>query len=538
MKAFRYIFAPLLVLTLLLPAGIFMAPQTVGAAGDAFDTCPGGQCRRGGGPSATQTGGRGAGSGIQSALGPTQTVPAPAPYNVNIRNPFVGIASPVLNAIGLSTAAETGQSLFEWAQTFVLEALKKRILDMMVAEIIRWIQGGQEPRFVTDWEQFLEEAGNAAVGELAIELNLGFLCQPFSAQLQLAFSPEIEPSFANQARCTLDDIVGNIDSFYKDFSAGGWIAYQEAWEPQNNIFGSYLMISQERQHRVFEAEQAARDEAAAGGGFTSAKACREAIGGTSRDIDGDGILGDVAASCNIVTPGSVVEELTRRAVTADIDFIINADQLSTYLAAIADAVFNRLIRDGVAGLRGLSTNAAPGSDTPNDPSDDFIGSNNCNAFGPELRAACEGYVGSNNDNFIATQNEILADIGQARRQYDIAKEAYQNSIVVSNELVEFLNDAPNHCTSQSEIDRVEAKIVELEGNIVLLDSLLSEFVVAEAQIRGVALNDWAALTQAVNAIELDIDFIAASDIAAVAVEQEDAILIEIGIIEDRVNICS
>jgi len=121
-----------------------------------------------------------------------------------------------------SVAKETAQTLLEWAMRFVRENLRKRLLDMMVDQIIQWIQGGGKPQFVTDWQGFLGDAANIAAGDFLQEIGAGFLCDPFNLQVQIALYPV--PKFTDQITCTLDQVVDNIENFYDDFRNGGWIA--------------------------------------------------------------------------------------------------------------------------------------------------------------------------------------------------------------------------------------------------------------------------------------------------------------------------
>src|SRR5437868_4902017 len=52
-------------------------------------------------------------------------------------------------------------------------ALKKQILDRIVDQIITSIQGGGKPQFVTNWQGFLEDAGQGAAGIFAQQLGAG-----------------------------------------------------------------------------------------------------------------------------------------------------------------------------------------------------------------------------------------------------------------------------------------------------------------------------------------------------------------------------
>lgn len=540
------IIATISILTIATPIGFFMLHQNARAEGGPLSTgCAFGDCGADSGlpttgPDGVQLpnnpvsdalggGGTSANNGIINSGGP-------GTYNVFVTGMNRGLVKSLrqpAESTAVSTARETKQSLYEWFQSFVREALKKALLDRMVAEIIQWIQNGDEPRFVINWQTYLEDAGQVAAGDFAQQIGAGFLCEPFSAQLELVFapSPEISDDLENGLSCTLDDMVGNIESFYDDFSNGGWIAYQEAWEPRNNIFGAYVIASGQRRQLINDAELAARDEALAGNGFLSPKACREAIGGTGPDLDKDGVRGDIPASCDISTPGSIVEELTRRAVTADIDFLISANQLSSYLAAIADAAFSRLMRDGINGLRGLSTDAAPDEGSSDE--------NGCEAFpadSPE-REACEGYINSNDENFAATKNDILADIDAVSTQYLIAGGYASSSVNVSRELLTFLEGEPERCTSQQDIDDIGEAIDDLIGTIEALDIILANVATTRDAVNSVPIGDWAGLTAAMQNADANVDIDMATSIAQAASLRFENITTAAALIRNEVNSC-
>jgi len=242
------------------------------------------------------------------------------------------------------------------------EILKKKILDMMVDQIINWIQGGGTPQFIDDWQAFLKNAADDAAGQfIEKELGAGFLCDPFALQLQLSL---IEPpTFSERATCTLSEVVGNIENFYEDFQNGSWTTYAYTWAPQNNYYGSVLLAIAELDNRRAEAQTAAQNEGLASGGFLSTKKCE-------KDSNGK----DIPGTCKITTPGQTVAALVNKAVTIDLDWLANAEDISAYIAAIADALINRLVIAGVEGIQGLSTSKKPGG----------------GGFNPNIFKACKG----------------------------------------------------------------------------------------------------------------------------------------------------
>lgn len=232
--------------------------------------------------------------------------------------------------------ATEDQTFWQWAEEFVQTVLQKAILDVVVDQIITYIQGGGKPQFVTDWQGFLEDAGQRAAGEFVDSLGLGFLCEPFSLQLQVAVG-ESPKKFSTEAECTLDDILENAEGFTDDFRTGGWVAYGQYWKVNNNFIDSLVTASNELGFKRSGAAGAALSEALSGGGFLSTKKCQ-------KDAKGK----DIPSTCKLVTPGRTLGDLTSKALGSDIDFLLNAEQLGDYVSAIVDALLNRVIEEGLA----------------------------------------------------------------------------------------------------------------------------------------------------------------------------------------------
>lgn len=403
--------------------------------------------------------------------------------------------NPVLLASEKVTAAaaakETTQTIFEWAQSFVLSELKKQILDMLVDQIVSWAQGGGDPKFIADWGSFLADVGNQVAGDFVQELGLGFLCAPISAQIQVAVgSPR---SFAQRAQCTLDQIVGNIQSFYDNFINGGWIAYQESWQPQNNYFGSLLMAIQERDNRMERAQLAAQNEGIAGGGFLSTK-----------DESG-----------RITTPGSVVGSLVSKAVGSDIDYIINAEQLQDYIGAIANALINRLIKEGVGGLQGIGAPKAPRggsiSSTEGGP---------CAGLTGATLDSCLRYSSSSNNSFTAAKANIIAQINQTLVPRVDARNIINSSIDALQKYTDELNKIytdlfllqkkisfESECQKSKselqlelldEINKEEIALNRLRQDQNNNQTIIASLELTKNQIETIPQNDWASLTVAID----------------------------------------
>ncbi len=261
-----------------------------------------------------------------------------------------------------------GFSLEYWKEfvgQFIANRLKKRMLDMIVDQIIVWINGGGKPQFVSDWNGFLQDAFSDAVGEMiADKLGGADLCAPFSVQMRMAFYPV--PKFSKQVKCSLNKIVKNINSFYFDFKKGGWPAYRASWEPKNNFYGLYLVSNDELVNAALQKTNAAASEAEAASGFLSTKKC------VQYDVQNS----KRCLKWETTTPGTVIGNQVSKAIGSDIDFIVNSEDLSAYVGAIVDAAVNRLIKSGAKGLAGMKS------------------SDEADAESEERRQKCKEYTGS------------------------------------------------------------------------------------------------------------------------------------------------
>lgn len=395
----------------------------------------------------------------------------------------------------IATANIAGQQKLEYVEGFALAALRRQLINRVVDDIINWINGGGEPRFVTDWEGFLSDAAGLATGAAIQELGLGFLCSPFSAQVQIAVAATAQrQNFSNILSCTLDDIVGNIENFYNNFSSGGWIGYYEAWQPQNNFFGSYLIAQEEVNRRAFEAREASRNEAIAGGGILSTKRCKER-GDTSNpasgpDIDGDGLYGDY--DCEITTPGSIIQDLLGKALGVDIDLILKSEQLPDYVANIANALINRIIREGVNGLRGLTANTSPGSD--------FVipspAETPCDGLEGDLLIACLSYQGIISVSFESSRQSIIDDINEALSPREEALAIMEESKILLEEHLGNLEEKQASCSSAEEfISLVSVEVEMLIAQIQFDATAITSLQDGRTELMELEPNSWGDLTR-------------------------------------------
>ena len=244
------------------------------------------------------------------------------------------------------------------------QQFKQHILDQLVNKIIDWINGGFKGGIIADWNEFLQDAGENALASVIEDSGLGFLCSPFNIQIQALLAPV--PRFGEQITCTLGDIQRNIEGFFENFETGGWIGYTQLWQPQNNFYGVTLIAANEAIKRQDAFKEAAKNEGIAGQGFKSKYKCTDPTD---------------ASTCEIVTPGTVVgAAASKYIVNNPVDWLIQTNDLAAYLAAIANAAINQVIRLTVDGIR----------DSVADVATDI--SADCSGLSGPARNACLGFA--------------------------------------------------------------------------------------------------------------------------------------------------
>lgn len=271
----------------------------------------------------------------------------------------------------------------QWERT-IRDILVKRIMDHIVNETVKWIQGGGEPKFIGNWDAFLKDAGAIAFDSVARETGLAKLCTPFGLQVKIGLLPV--QRFDDRITCTLDQVVSNIENFYVDFSVGGWRGYNAMWEPQNNYYGVTLDVADEIIKRTAEQETASQMEGMAGAGFVGDKICKAGADKTN-DValnsnatylcdptlpnynqcvidennkfakssgyktDKDGKYCD-SKDLGDATPGSIIGKAVGEGITSDSKWAAN---IQSWTSALVNAVINRVITEGMSKMREITT---------------------------------------------------------------------------------------------------------------------------------------------------------------------------------------
>lgn len=271
---------------------------------------------------------------------------------------------------GATLASWTLEQWIQYVFDVLMEYFKLKILDMMVNQIVAWINGGTtgKPQFITDWRGFLGQAAKDATNIVINEVDKasgGLICTPFANQLRNLLRPIGIPgisSFQYSLSCSLDRIVQNINAFYGDFSQGGWNGYLTMVQPNNNYYGNVISILDANELLAQANQKAAQNGGISSLGFLSTQRCktRDEFSGQCYEYEN-------------TTPGKAIGESVDRAVGNRIDYIVNSKQIVTIVAIVIDGFINKLIGAGINGLLGYGTTTVvpsggyipPGTNTTN-----------------------------------------------------------------------------------------------------------------------------------------------------------------------------
>ncbi|MCX6813554.1 MAG: hypothetical protein NTV77_03725 [Candidatus Azambacteria bacterium] len=417
-------------------------------------------------------------------------------------NPIlVGEQTAVQTITSVVTGAFKIQQFFEWAFQVAAESLKRKLLNMMVDQIVAYIQGGGTPKFITNWPGFFRDAVDQAGGEFIQGMAGTQFCPNFALMLRASFIPV--PYF-NRVSCTLTQVGANWDAFSKNFSNGGWIAWQQmVLNPQNNVYGAYLMTWDQYNIQTSAAAKAAAAEAQAGKGFLSVKRCLEIDQAALNSCLNDcGSSTSCAANCQktscakweTVTPGAVVGDLAAKAVGSDIDYIVNAKDLAAYVSAIFNAILNRMFAEGVGLLHtalssGGGGGGGGGGSSAQTQCAELLGTAAYN----DCITALQG--GTNMNTF--QKNELISLINQDLDYQNQLLGAKQATLTVLNQSADILAQLED---CQTAISSSQAQITA--ATIVRVQSAASTTVTQISQIQ----SDIIALQvkqQEVNAVEVN-----------------------------------
>ncbi|MFH1979087.1 MAG: chitobiase/beta-hexosaminidase C-terminal domain-containing protein [Patescibacteria group bacterium] len=245
------------------------------------------------------------------------------------------------------------------ALKIAMAKFRKILLDTIVNQIVAWIQGGGDPKFVTNWKGFLQDVADVAGGQVLEELLgedlMRALCNPDWA-IRINISLRTPQTFKQKVICKLSDIASNWNNFRDNFRNGGWKSWITVSESAGNPYGVYLTTLSEKLNKELEAQTASTNEARSGAGFLNDSVCKQAYSTDEEEIfigtwkEQDLPSGYTCQVWETRTPGKIVADTLGFSVRKDMEWLITNEEWESYIVAITDALINRLVTDGVMAI--------------------------------------------------------------------------------------------------------------------------------------------------------------------------------------------
>lgn len=231
----------------------------------------------------------------------------------------------------------------EWLYTTALRVAVNILINEFQNQVVNWIAGNGKPKFITNWRGFINDVANKAAGQ-AIYSILPQVCSGLGPFLRVALLPV--PTANYGIRCTLNQVVNNVDRFFNNFQTGGWVAYGAALQPQNNLFGVLLLANDIVIQKTAEETAAANSQALAYRGYLSVTKC------TQYTLDENGFETTTCEPGHEVatTPGAAVADALATSFGWKGQQIAYAQRFEDLVAAIVNASINRIIKEGLSSL--------------------------------------------------------------------------------------------------------------------------------------------------------------------------------------------
>ncbi|TSC80298.1 MAG: Uncharacterized protein G01um101429_148 [Parcubacteria group bacterium Gr01-1014_29] len=262
-----------------------------------------------------------------------------------------------------SIVIDIEQYIKEYILDILAKAFLKRLARQMVNETKEWLRSGDafrggEPLFITNFNQYLFDAADVAANDFLAELfgakTWNALCRPFRLPVGLGLSQSYGRGFGSfryKARCSITDIVGNLENFYYNFQNGGWQAWVASSRYENNIFGLLTITREESRERERLAARENRYDFETGSGFIASQICVDSI---TIEIESD-VTNKVESTkkiCNRTlkeTIGSVVKSNLDSEFARDWLGLEIADEFQEIIFAAIDGLLSMAIQ-GPGGL--------------------------------------------------------------------------------------------------------------------------------------------------------------------------------------------
>ncbi len=377
------------------------------------------------------------------------------------------------------------KTLLPFLKNVVFVPFKNRIINYYYNATLDMIQNADigDPQTITSYyDGLLGKATQAAIGDIVLKTDVESLCRPVDWGVQLQISYTQPQPLDITVKCTLNDILNNVqggvESFTNSFTSGGWLAFTESAKPQNNPWG----VAFAARGALFDAQNKQETEAQydAQDGFISVKRCLtwSRVNGEPNVIvvanssvapgtdangepkylyqyspDGHYYSGKTARpegsdwQCTqpeTTTPGKLIADQMNKALGLSGDAIVNADNFNSLLQGLLQAITARVALETEKGIVSATERAQSTTDC-NDPTikKDVLVYALCNANSlfkgvDDLISGAFGFImslfpGGKEAKEAAQSGQNITDIasteGASTADVDEAVQAAQNSLI-------------------------------------------------------------------------------------------------------------
>ncbi len=268
---------------------------------------------------------------------------------------FLVISFFVFAPLYQAKATDWFYALKEYGLDLLARFISKTIYAFMSDNIVgRLLLSGRDggPAFIENWRDFTQLSqyrGEDIFRATISNITLGggaTACSHIRSPLSLIFNAKspvtgfipdnfrvnsLQP-FKLKNDCTLPSNL-NVAAFTRDFTQGGWPAWNELIKPQNNFSGVFTnSIIELDNQRSFE-ENLDRTEAISGSGFTGKQSPCKGTGQNKQCL----IFGQV------VTPGKLFSDSAAATIDRELDWLISSDEISETLIDATAYVQQKLV---------------------------------------------------------------------------------------------------------------------------------------------------------------------------------------------------
>ena len=241
---------------------------------------------------------------------------------------FVPTNDAMLNATSLEHAGF--QDVFKMGADTIMYAIGQQLLTSLTDSTVNWIKGGfnGSPAFAVDPTKLFLDTANMVSGGLANQIRGIETCNfdfnfnnDLANRVSLSTRSGATAKFQDQISCPFPSNI-NASDFSKDFSKGGWTAFEASLSDSGNSFGTTWLTAQELSAPQSEAQNIKEQQLSWASGFLSMETC-----GSTDPYTG------VATDCRTTTPGKIISDTLSKSIGTDMDRFGFADNMNKIISA-------------------------------------------------------------------------------------------------------------------------------------------------------------------------------------------------------------